>query len=264
MDSGSIGYIIWGLSCIFGFCFLTLYDGYYKRDIHVISRDFCVYLLCQTIGSIIQIINSSARSQFLSYCFTILLSFAACVYAIIAILFIFVPIKYKHTGKLIKYGIPSIYVCFMISLIIIAPKFKSILLFSFYLPCAVCAYFGICLLYFWYKKQKHIFKPYYNKDINRVEKLKQLNCLLIMGVIAGTIGMIDFVYPAFGFLGLVPNDYSTLWTRTCDAIFYVPLIIPLIRFLDKMECFQLSNIRQPPSTDYMYQINDDHEDTEEY
>ena len=109
MDSSSIGYIIWGLSCFFGFCFLTLYDGYYKRDIHVISQVYCIYLLCQTVGSIIQIVNSSVGSQFLSYCFTILLSFAACVYAIIAILFILVPIKYKNTEKLIKYGIPSIY-----------------------------------------------------------------------------------------------------------------------------------------------------------
>lgn len=238
LTSGAVGCIIWGFSCFIAFCFLTFYDGIYKGNINIISRIYCIYLFCQTIGSLIQIINSSSNSQVLSYIFVILLSFAACVYGVIAILFIFVPLKkYKHMEKLIKYGIPSIYLCFIIILIIIPSEFKSILLFSLYLPCAIFAYLGIILLYFWYKKQKYIFKTYY--DINN-----ELNCLLIMGIIAGTMGMIDFVYPAFGYLGIVPNDYSTLWTRTCDAIFYVPLIIPLIRFLDKMECFQFSNMTQ--------------------
>eukprot|EP01083_Nonionella_stella_P176436 617340_1 len=71
----------------------------------------------------------------------------------------------------------------------------------------------------------------------------------LIALISGTIGMIDFIYPALAFISLVPGDYSTLWTRTCDAIFYVPLIIPLIRYLDKMECFSLQKVTRDRDID---------------
>lgn len=236
-DSGDVGQLIWGFSCLIGFSFLMLYDGYYKQNINIITRIYSLYLLFQTIGAMITIINSFSNSTFLSYFYVILLSLAACVYAVLAIILTFIPLKYDII-KLIKYGLTSIYLCFIIILIIIPPSQKMVALFCLYLPSASFAYISICLLFYWQRKNKYIF----NKYIDDVDENSKQSTLLILGLIAGTIGMIDFIYPAFGFIGLVPNDYATLWTRTCDAIFYVPLIIPLIRYLDKMECFSLKNI----------------------
>ena len=60
-----------------------------------------------------------------------------------------------------------------------------------------------------------------------------------MVLFAGTVGMIDFIFPAFIYLGF-PDFYATLLTRLCDALFYVPFAIPFLRALDHTSYFDFA------------------------
>ena len=228
LSSGDVGYIVWGSSCLIGFSILAIYDGCYQRNMHVICPIYSTYLLCQFLGAIVSVANSFADSPVLSYSFLILLGLAACVYAALAMLFAFVPLGYD-VYKWIQFCIPSLQICFWIALLLAPASLANVLLFSLYLPCAALAYVSLLLLAYWHTKRMHIFAEPVGKD--------WMAAHLRMALIAGTVGMIDFVFPALVFIDLVPDSHTTFWTRACDAIVYVPLIIPLIRSLDKMECF---------------------------
>eukprot|EP01083_Nonionella_stella_P099592 280023_1 len=138
LSPSDIGFLIWSISCFSFFCLLVLYDGCHKKDLHLISGVYCVYLLSHTIAGIMQIMDSHLHSTFLSYIMIILLSLAACVYLIMAILFTFIPLN-KHVEPVVKYGIPLLYSCFVVALIFVPQSQTNILLFALYLPCALFA-----------------------------------------------------------------------------------------------------------------------------
>jgi uncharacterized membrane protein len=86
-----------------------------------------------------------------------------------------------------------------------------LLLFAFYLACALFAYVALFMLY-----RRH------SGDARAV---------FILALVAGTMGMIDFLLPAFAFLGARVWEPSFLG-RALDSLFYVPLIFPLLYWLD--------------------------------
>ena len=250
LSSADIGYIIWGTSCFCGFCSLALCDGHCIRNMEAISGVYSIYLLSHFFAAIVTVTNSYIHSLVLSYSLLILLSFAAFIYLMIAMLFVFVPLQYD-TNKMMKYAMPSLFVCFVIGLVLLSRSEATILLFCLYCPCAVCAYISLFVLCYWFKKKMYIFHGFgQNNDAKRLE------LALISGVIAGTVGMIDFVYPALAFIDFVPDHHTTLWTRTCDAILYVPLILPLIRYLDKMKCFSWYNVVNGNVNGHREQLSD--------
>ena len=253
------GIVLWILSCLCAFCFLSMYDGCCKRDSCVISKLYSMFLLCQVISFIIHIIALSIHEQYpqvLSICFFIFQTFAGCVFLILGIIVIGVPLKYANTEKLIKYGVPLLVLSLFV-LLAMVPKLVSFLWFCFYFFCVISSNVAVCLLFYWFKTKRYIFKPYY--DSNNDQILKQLSRMFTISIIPLIMGQISFLYPPLTYIGMVPIAYSILWTRICDSVLVVPLILPLIRFLNKMECFQLPNIRKPAYPIRINQYQMDHQ-----
>ena len=236
LSSGNIGWIFWGLSCLCGFCYLVIYDGCFKKKSQVISNIYGMYLFCHIVLSILTIINSTANTgntSILYYINIIVTSFAACVYIVLASLWSLSPPGYR-VDRFIKYGIPTVYLLFLFGLVLLSRESANYLLFALYLMAAMFAYVTLLLMYYWFKNEQYIF--------NHIQDRKQLNLYLLSALFAGTMGMIDFIYPAFGQMGWLPNDYVTLWTRISDAVFYVPFVIPMIKYLNEMEWYSQRNI----------------------
>jgi len=236
VSSGIVGTLVWGMSCLGGFCYLIIHDGcgyLLQGNVHIISNIYEVYLFCQFVCSLLNIINSTINSTALTYIYVILMSFAAYSYMVLPVLWTLGPSGYR-VDRVITFILPIIYCAFLIALILVSEQYALYVLFALYLPAASSAYTSLWIMYYWFKNETTIFE--------KIEDRQGLNRYFVMALFAGTIGMVDFIYPAFSALGWLPDDHVTLWTRTCDALLYVPFIIPLIRYLNQMEWYSKKNV----------------------
>lgn len=236
VSSEAIGWSIWGTCCFCAFCYLVIYDGYFKKNSQVISNIYGVYLFCSFLVSMLIVADYEANtgdSYVLYYSRLILLGIAACTYIVLALLWILSPLKYR-VDILIKFGIPILFVLFVIGLFVVPTESAVYILAALYTPSSIFVYISLFTMYYWFKNEKYIFKD--------IPDRKRVNVYLLMTLFGGTMGLINFIYPRLASSGYVPDDYATLWTRVSDSIFYVPFIIPMVRYLNEMEWYSRQNV----------------------
>ena len=230
VDLGTVGHIIWGITCLVTAILLPFLADFnvFKGNYKIICQTYCMYLIAQVMSSTLFVITYqdglSTKSFNILRRFTyVFLLIAATVYLSIAIILSYgIRMKYNKLKLLLK--IELIPLCILIILVhIISVDTGIIIVFCYYMICIICVCTGLIDIYLITSKK--------NNEYN-IPKY-----IWILTLISVIVGILDFIIPAGNTFGIRFKNV-TFWTRLCDSILYVPLIIPLFVVLDKYPKYQ--------------------------
>lgn len=235
-----IGFTIWGSTCGLGSLAVLLFM---QRPSNGIGLLYLQYLVTHVMISALWVINDgviqpkTTANTVVLWLINLLLLFAATVYFRIATVLLVGYRKKAYTYLFVAVWAGLVCFCIILTVVTYAADLVdsgSIVVYAWYCPSAM---FALIVLY----RQTCLLRtrgpPTPNTRLTSEYGEPFVSCvgrpyyILILGLIGGTIGMIDFQLPALEFLG-VPIWESTFLGRIFDSIFYVPLMIPCLLWFD--------------------------------
>ena len=238
-ESSSMNYelftpLVWFLACLISFVIITILrrkdSSVFNENIkesqgRVLAKIFSIYLVMHIISNAFNL-TAYALPQY-SYSIqtigNLVVAIAAPVYIVLSTALIFNgQFLYFKNAMLIG---TLIYIPYFLIYISVPNDTRILLLFSFYLVAATYAYIGT-----WFVFHRHGYKS------------EKREYQAFFFVFASTIGMIDFLLPAFAFLFNKEKmkEFSFLG-RVLDSIFYLPIVIACIVWLDTKDMYHINS-----------------------
>ncbi|XP_013384474.1 uncharacterized protein LOC106154618 [Lingula anatina] len=242
-----IGYTLWGTTCGLGALTMVLLRQRPSNGIFVI---YLQYLATHAIFSALKVIQggveTSSVNAILNYFNNILLLFAASTYFRLAsvIYFRMMPPIHRYL-TIAAWGSFAVF-AIVLTITTYAAKLveqESIVVFVYYCPCALFALVGLYKVYCSVLRGELL-----PENDHLMSSRPWVSCVgrpigyVLLGVIGGTMGMIDY------FIVVLPAVGVAIWeaeflSRLLDCVFYIPLVIPCLLWLDCPENFPMKDTR---------------------